>query len=89
MIIECFQMQYLKLSEAITKCLVTKCMMFMGNLLLLHYKAVFYFFLYSGGTLFTAIGSNMDSVSKPVMEVSAVSPRGRNQYFQVLFMFYK
>ncbi len=38
---------------------------------------------YSGGILITAVGSNMDSVSEPVMEVTAVSPTGRNQYFQV------
>ncbi len=35
----------------------------------------------SGGTWITVIGSNIDSVSESVMEVTAVTPRGRNQYF--------
>ncbi len=29
------------------------------------------------------VGSNMDSVAEQVMEVTAVNPTGRNQYFQV------
>ncbi len=38
--------------------------------------------LISGGILITVLGTNVDSVSEPVMEVTAVSPNGRNQYFQ-------
>ena len=38
---------------------------------------------FSGGVPITVVGRNMDSVSEPVMEVTAVSPTGRNQYFQV------
>ncbi len=36
----------------------------------------------NGGILITVFGTNIDSISEPVMEVTAVSPNGRNQYFQ-------
>ena len=42
------------------------------------------YLFYSGGTIVTATGRNIDSVEEPVMVVNVSTSKGANTYFQVV-----
>ena len=47
------------------------------------FPTIYLCIFYSGGTIVTASGKNMDSVEEPVMVVTVSTMRGVNTYYQV------